>query len=399
MSEVISYPILRTVPPAPPAILEQLRLEGPLAKVRLWDGSDAWVVTRYKDIRAVLTDKRFSESPRSPGYPTTSAARKALVTGDSLMPQTQGEHHLRLRRVLTRVFTVKRVEAQRPIVRDIANRLIDEMIAERGVHDLLTRFALRVPMSIISKMMGIPNEDHAFLQEKSRLRIRLDVAPDVPLDATRAMAEYFSRALHERESHPTDADDILTRFARDHVATGELSHDEAVNLAYQVVQGGHETTGNTIALGTLMLMQRPEQLAALLNAPALVKGAVQEMLRYQTVVQHSTARVAVEDALVGGQMVRKGEGVFALFVAGNQDPDAFPNPQKFDIQRNERSHLAFGFGVHQCIGQQLARLELQEVFSLLFKRLPGLRLAVPFDELKFRNMETNFGVESLPVTW
>jgi cytochrome P450 len=370
-----------------------------LAKVRLWDGSDAWVVTRYKDIRAVLTDKRFSESPRSPGYPTVSAARKALVTGDSLMPQTQGEHHLRLRRVLTRVFTVKRVEAQRPIVKDIANRLIDDMIAEGGVHDLLTRFALRVPMSIISKMMGIPNEDHAFLQEKSRLRIRLDVAPNVPLDATRAMAEYFSRALHEREKNPTDADDILTRFARDHIATGELTHDEAVNLAYQVVQGGHETTGNTIALGTLMLMQRPEQLAALLNDPALVKGAVEEMLRYQTVVQHSTARVAVEDALVGGHLVRKGEGLFALFVAGNQDPEAFPDPQKFDIQRNERSHLSFGFGVHQCIGQQLARLELQEVFSLLFNRLPNLRLAVPFDELKFRNMETNFGVDSLPVTW
>jgi cytochrome P450 len=399
MSEIVTYPILRTTPPEPPAILKELRLEGPLARVRTWDGNLAWVVTRFKDVRAVLTDKRFSESPRSPGYPTFSAARKALVTGDSLLPQTQGEHHLRLRRILTRVFAVKRVEAQRPIVRDIATRLIDELITAGGPVDLVSKFAMRVPMITISGMLGLPDEDHEFLQEKSRLRIRLDVAPSVPLEATRAMAEYFDRVLREREQSPSEADDILSRFARDHIATGEMTHEEAVNVAYQLVQGGHETTANTIALGTLQLIQNPDQLQALLAEPALVKGAVEEMLRYQTVVQHSIARVAIEDAQIGGEWVRKGEGIFALLTAADHDPEAFPEPERFNIRRAERNHVAFGFGVHQCIGQQLARMELQEVFSTLFQRLPGLRLAVPFEELKFRSNETNFGVDSLPLTW
>jgi cytochrome P450 len=399
MSETVRYPIVRSEPPAPPAIVAKLRLQGPLAKVQLWDGSSAWVVTRYKDVRAVLLDKRFSESPKSPGYPTTSPARKALVTGDSMMPQTQGEHHLRLRRVLTRVLSVKRVEAQRPKVREVANRLIDAMIADGGPANLVTKFALRVPMITISGMLGIPDKDHEFLQEKSRARIRLDVAPHVPLEATRAMAEYFTRLLEERALNPSDADDILSIFARDQIANGELTLAEAVNLAYQLVQGGHETTANTIALGTLQLLQNPDQLQALIKDPTLAKSAVEEMLRYQTVVQHSIARVAVEDAQVGGEWVRKGEGVFALLVAADHDPEAFPEPQRFNIQRTERNHLAFGFGVHQCIGQQLARLELQEVFSLLFRRLPTLKLAVPFEQLKFRGMETNFGVEELPVIW
>lgn len=399
MAETQSYPILRSCPLSPPDEYAKFRLEGPLTKVRLWNGSDAWLVTRFKDVRSVLLDKRFSESPETPGYPMLSPARAALVEGDTFMTHTTGDDHSQLRRALAREMSLKRVEAQRPVARQIMNDLIDEMISRGGPIDLVSHLALQLPMRVISGMLGVPYEDHEFFEENSNLRVALDVPPHVPLEATRQMAEYFSDLLSKLEADPGDGDDLLTRLARDHVNTGALTHKQAVNLAYTLVQGGHETTANMIALGTLLLMRNPDQLGAILSDPGLVNGAVEEMLRYTTILQLGMARVAREDAEVGGQIVRKGEGLFVMLISANHDPDAFQNPDKFDVSRCERNHVAFSYGVHQCAGQQLARMELQEVFALLFQRLPNLRLAVPFEELKFKHQNIVFGVDKLPVIW
>jgi cytochrome P450 len=273
------------------------------------------------------------------------------------------------------------------------------MIAHGGPVDLVSSLALQLPMRVIAGLLGVPYEDHAFFQENSNLRVALDVPPHVPLEATRQMAEYFSRLLTVLEANPGTGDDLLTRFARDHINTGAITHKQAVNLAYTVVQAGHETTANMIALGVLLLMRDPDQLQAILADPSLVNGAVEEMLRYLTILQLGMARVAREDAEVGGQLVRKGEGLFVMLISANHDPDAFPNPEVFNVSRCERNHVAFSYGVHQCAGQQLARMELQEVFSVLFQRLPNLRLAVPFQELTFKNQNIVFGVDKLPVTW
>lgn len=399
MPDVQSYPILRSCPLSPPDEYAKFRLEGPLTKVSLWNGSDAWLVTRFKDVRSVLLDKRFSESPTTPGYPMLSPARAALVEGDTFMTHTMGDEHNRLRRALARELTVKRVEAQRPIARRIVNDLIDEMIAHGGPMDLVSHLALQLPMKVISGMLGVPYADHEFFEENSNLRVALDVPPHVPLEATREMAEYFSRLLTRLEADPGPGDDLLTRFARDHINTGAITHKQAVNLAYTLVQGGHETTANMISLGTLLLMRNPDQLQAILADPALVNGAVEEMLRYTTILQLGMARVAREDVEVGGQLIRKGEGLFVMLISANHDPDAFARPETFDVTRCERNHVAFSYGVHQCAGQQLARMELQEVFSLLFQRLPNLRLAVPFEELRFKHQSIVFGVEKLPVLW
>jgi cytochrome P450 len=399
MTDIQSYPILRSCPLSPPAEYSNFRLEGPLTKVRLWNGSSVWLVTRYKDARSVLLDKRFSESPETPGYPTLSPARAALVAGDTFMTHTRGDEHNRLRRALARELSVKRVEAQRAIARQITNDLIDQMIARGGIVDLVSHLALQVPMRVISGMLGVPYEDHEFFEQKSTLRVALDLPPHVPLEATREMAEYFSRRLKILEANPGAGEDILTRFARDHINTGAITHKQAVNLAYTLVQAGHETTANTIALGALLLMRNPDQLRAIMADPGLINGTVEEMLRYTSIVQLGMARVALEDLEVGGQPVQKGDGLFVMLISANHDSEVFQNPEAFNVSRCERNHIAFSFGVHQCAGQQLARMELQEVFSLLFQRLPNLRLAVPFEELKFKHQSMVFGIDRLPVVW
>lgn len=399
MNAVMDFPVKRSSPLDPPGIYENLRLEGPLAKVRLWNGQEAWLVTRYPDVRSVLLDKRFSESPLTPGYPMLSPAREALVEGDKLITQTQGEEHARLRRVLSRELTVKRVEAQRATARQTVHDLIDAMIAAGSPADLVKYLALQLPMRVISDMLGVPYEDHEFLEENSVRRVALDVEPHVPLDATREMAAYFDKLLRKFEQDPGDSDTILARIARDHVGSGAISHAEGVNLAYTMVQAGHETTANMISLGLLLLLRHPEQRAAMEADRTLVKSAVEEMLRYTTILQLGMARVATEDVEIGGQMVRKGEGLFAMLISANHDPETFPEPERFDITRPARNHVAFSYGVHQCAGQQLARMEMQEVFAVLFDRLPGIRLAVPFEELRFKHKNIVFGVEALPVTW
>lgn len=246
-------------------------------------------------------------------------------------------------------------------------------------------------------MLGVPYEDHGFFQENSNRRIALDLPPHVPVEATKEMRRYFGRLLKERMAGT--GDDLLTRIARDHIATGAISHEEGELLAYTLVQAGHETTANVIALGVLLLMQNPDQLKALLADPGLVNSAAEEMLRFTTVLQFGMARAALEDVEIGGQVVRKGEGLFAMLISANHDPEVFPNPEVFDVSRCQRNHVAFSYGVHQCAGQQLARMELQEVFSRLFQRLPGLRLAVPFEALRFKHQNVVFGVETLPVVW
>jgi cytochrome P450 len=399
MTELPNFPLLRSSPLDPPPELHDFRLEGPLTKVKMWNGSEAWLVTRFQDVRAVLVDKRFSESPAAPGYPMLSPARAALVASDTFMTHVQGEEHSALRRVLSRELGVKRVEAQREATRQLVNELIDDVVAKGGPLDLVQHFAMPLPMRVISRMLGVPYRDHEFFEQNSNLRVALHVPPNVPVEATRALADYFSVILKRKEQEPGDEDDILTRLAREHIGTGAITHKQAVNLAYTLVQAGHETTGNQISLGVLLLLRNRDQLQAIIDDKSLVKGAVEEMLRYSTILQLGMVRAALEDVEVGGRLIQKGEGVFVMLASANHDPDAFLHPEKFDVTRPERNHVAFSYGIHQCAGQQLARMELQEVFSTLFQRLPNLRLAVPFEELRFKHANITFGVEQLPVVW
>ena len=248
-------------------------------------------------------------------------------------------------------------------------------------------------------MLGIPHEDREYFQQRSKTKLDLSVAPAVSIKATQEMRAFLDRLYGEKLKDAADGRDPISRLITTQVIPGHMTREEAVAMIDLVLIAGHETTSNMITLGTLSLLMHPEQKDQVVADPTLVKGAVEEMLRFHTILQFKGERVALEDVEVGGQLIRKGEGVLALINAANRDPEKFPDPDKFDIHRNPRHHVAFGFGVHQCLGQPLARVELQSVFSLLFQRLPTLELAVPLEKLDFNAAAAVYGLHSLPVTW
>ncbi|MEU3186009.1 cytochrome P450 [Streptomyces sp. NPDC006923] len=377
----------------PPALREQQKA-GPLTRVRLWDGSTPWLVTRYADQRALMADPRVSADITRPGYPSPAASRSNSI-GFILMDDPE---HARLRRMVTAPFTIKRVEALRPRVQRIVDDLIDGMLAGSGPVDLVEEFALPVPSLVICELLGVPYADHEFFQDNSKKIINRDATTEERGAAHGRLLDYLDALVAQKRARP--ADDLLSRLA-ERVTAGELSQVEAARIGVLLLIAGHETTANMIALGTLALFQHPEELAALRETedPKLVAGAVEELLRYLHITHSGRRRVALEDIEVAGQVIRAGEGLVIPNDIGNRDPDAFPDPDRLDLHRDARHHVAFGFGVHQCLGQPLARMELQVVYATLYRRVPTLRLAAALEDIPFKHDGSVYGVYELPVTW
>jgi cytochrome P450 len=380
----------------PPPDLRDLQKEGPLAKVRLEDGSAAWLVTRYADQRAVLGDPRVSADPDSPVYPNAAASggggsKMSFILMDD-------PEHARLRRMVTASFAVKRVATMRPAIQKIVDDLIDDLLAGPKPVDLVEAFALPVPSLVICELLGVPYSDHDFFQDNSNVIIRRTSTSEERAAAAGTLFGYLDGLMGEKLAHP--AEDVLSNLAG-RVEAGELTRQDAAQMGILLLIAGHETTANMIALGTLALLQHPDQLALLRDSddPKLVASAVEELLRYLHITHNGRRRVALEDIEVAGQVVRAGEGLIMANDIGNRDPDAFPDPDRLDIARDARHHVAFGFGVHQCVGQPLARVELQVVYSTLYKRIPTLRLATDLDQIQFKHDGAVYGVYELPVTW
>ncbi|GAB3568789.1 cytochrome P450 [Amycolatopsis endophytica] len=371
----------------------------PVTRVRSWDGSTPWLVTRYEDQRAALADPRVSADSTLPGYPSTSpgiAARRSRARTFIAMDDPE---HARLRRMVTAPFAVKRVEALRPAVQRIVDDLIDGMLAGPKPVDLVTAFALPVPSLVICALLGVPYEDHEFFQENSRVLVHRDTTPEEGVAAQERLIGYLDGLVQRKLADP--ADDLLSELATRRVATGELTRREAAVLGQLMLVAGHETTANMIALGTLALLEHPDQLALLRETedPKLVAGAVEELLRYLTIVHLGRRRVALEDIEIGGRTIRAGEGLILANDLGNRDGTQFADPDRLDVRRDARRHIAFGFGVHQCLGQPLARVELQVVYGTLYRRIPALRLATGLDRVRFKHDGAVYGVYELPVTW
>jgi cytochrome P450 len=400
MDQLPSFPMTRC-PFAPPAQYAQLREESPVSRVVLPDGKTAWLVTRYEDVRAVLGDNRFSTNPSTPGYPFIAPARAALLMNES--PRTflrlDPPEHSKGRRLLTMEFTVKHIDAMRPSIQKLVDGLLDELVRKGPPADFFVDFALQVPTIVISNILGVPREDEEFFIERSKAKLDLSAAPDVPVKAGADMRAYLEKLIQKKEAERETGDDLITRLLNNQVATGHITRDDLLALVELLIIAGHETTANTMALGALSLLQHPEQKEALIADPGLTNSAVEEILRYHTPVQYNGPRAALEDVEIGGQLIRKGEGVLAMISSANRDPEVFDDPDTFNIRRQSLRHIAFSYGVHQCIGQPLARAELQIVFSTLFQRLPRLSLAVPVSELPFKYNAFVFGVDSMPVTW
>ncbi|MGI3201407.1 cytochrome P450 [Streptomyces sp. GLT-R25] len=387
-------------PFAPPPAVEELRQQNPISKVRIWDGSTPWMITGHALQRALLTDPRVSANDKSPGnFPFVTAYRQQIAKyTPELIVNTDAPEHTRLRRMVNGPFLVKRIEAMRAPIQKIVDGLIDDMLAGPNPADLLTALALPVPSLVISELLGVPYADHEFFQENSSLALDRAAAPEDSRAASTALSTYLDDLLGKKLTDP--GDDVLSEMAG-RVTAGEMSRSEAVHMGVAMLIAGHETTATMISLGTLVLLENPEQLALVRDSedPKVVAGAVEELLRYLSIVQVGLRRVATEDIEIGGQVIRAGDGLIVDLHAANWDPEAFPGPDQVDVTRPARKHNAFGYGPHQCLGQSLARLELQIVYSTLYRRVPTLRLATSVEELEFDHSGTTYGVASLPVTW
>jgi cytochrome P450 len=399
MPAATRFPIPRGCPMHPPAEYARFRMDQPLTAVTLYDGSTAWLITRFRDVRQALGDDRRSAVPYRPDFPKLTPTKDALYAFE---PPTffrmDPPDHGRYRGMLASHFAFTATAAWRGRIQGIVDRLIDDMLASGPPTDFVAAFASPLPSVVITEMLGVPYADHHFFEERTKARLDLNSDMETVIQAGREMLGYIDRLLTEREQAPDD-DGLLSRLVIEQIRPGHLSHEMAVPMAELMLRGGHETTASQIAMGLLTLLQHPDQLRLVQDDPALVKPAVEEMLRFNTIVQHVGARVAIADLEIGGQTIRKGEGVYALISAANRDPKRFDDPDRFDVTRKVNPHLAFGFGTHGCIGQLLARAELQIAFTSLLARLPGLALAVPEAEIEYKSDFFVYGPHRLPITW
>lgn len=391
---VIPRPRAAGCPLAPPPEFAEWRESSGLRRV-LWQGRPTWVVSRYEDIRASLVDPRLSAET------IKSRLRATGVTGEMpvIFARIDDPEHNRLRRMMTRDFTWRRAEAMRPQVQELVDRFLDTMIDGGPPADLVRDFALPVPSLVVSQLLGVPYEDHEFFQHHSTVGLDSRSTEDEKAAAIAAVFGYMWELVERKEREP--GDDLISRLLTDYVATGELSRETATMNAMILLQAGHETTASMIALGTIALLERPDtfELLARTDDAVVTANVIEELMRYLTIVHSQVDRVATEDLELGGESIRAGDFLLMNLPAANWDPDFVENPEDFDAARNPKGHLGFGFGVHQCIGQHLARVEMQIALSTLARRLPGLALAAPADQLRFQNEQEIYGIAELPITW
>jgi cytochrome P450 len=305
--------------------------------------------------------------------------------------------HTQARRSVVGEFTVRRMNALKPRIQQIVDEHIDAMLAGPQPADLVKDLALPVPSLVICEQLGVPYEDHDFFQDRSRKLLHHELAADERLRAADEFRAYLDELVRKKEEDPTD--DLIGRQVLKQRETGQGDHEDIVSIALILLLAGHETTANQISLGTLAILRHPDLREQLASAPEAIPDAVEELLRCLSITDFITSRVTKEDVELGGVVIPAGEGVTALAGSANHDPEVFACPEKLDLTRGSRHHVAFGYGAHQCIGQNLARLELQITYETLFRRLPGLRLAVPYEELTYRDDSAIYGLHELPVTW
>jgi cytochrome P450 len=400
VTELPVFPMARTTPFDPPAEFAALAARGPVSRGVTPIGQPIWLVTGHEHVRRILTDPRISSSQRLPGYPAFSEvspeAREAQARfGESLLNSDPPEHTDR-RRMLITEFTVRRVQALRPRIQEIVDDRIDAMLAGDRPTDLFADLALPVPSLVICELLGVPYEDRDFFQTRSKRLLSNETPPLERREVNAELMQYLDQLVSAKQAYPTD--DLLGRLVERNRETEVFSHELLVGLATLLLIAGHETTSNVISLGTLALLQHPAQLAALRADESLVPTAVEELLRYVSIVE-AGFRVAIEDIEIEGTVIKAGDGVIALAGSANRDKAAFEEPDGLDITRAARHHVSFGYGIHQCLGQNLARMELDIVFRTLFQRIPELRLAVPLAEVPFKDDSVIYGLHRLPVTW
>jgi cytochrome P450 len=408
----VSLPLPRACPFHVPPDYDRLRGETGLAAAELPGGSVTWLVTRLDDARAALSAPGFTADrsdpafpmpqgrpappPGTPRPPLTPAGRRARSRGASLIGMDPPDHTA-ARRAVIGEFTARRVQSLRPRIQQIVDERIDAIVAGGPPADLVTALSLPVPSEVICELLGVPYARHEFFQSRSMMLLSHGVPPEQRFEALRELFGFLDELVSAEEAGP--GDNLLGRQVRRREPGGDDDHRDLVSLAFLLLVAGHETTANMISLGVLAVLRDPAPLMAAVTDPRRAPGAVEELLRYFSIADTGTGRIALEDTEIGGTLIRAGEGVIVSLLAANHDPAVFPDPGTLDPARRIRQHVAFGSGPHQCIGQSLARAELEIVYRTLFRRIPALRLAVPLDELAVKDDAFVYGLHELPVTW
>jgi len=396
MAETITYPQARTCPYRPPHGYTELTTQGPLHRVELYDGKLGWVVTRYAEARALLSDPRLSSNRTDPNFPLISSRGAAVRSQPPAFIGMDEPEHGYYRRMTIPEFTVKRINELRPRIEEIVDRAARRLRAAGPPADLVVNYAVPIPSLVICEILGVPYSDHEFFEDASRRLMRSATEEEVVAPRTELL-EYLDSLVEAAIENPRPG--LIGRLANGELARGEMSREYLTGTAMLLLVAGHETTASMITLGTVLLLEHPDQLAEFRADPDTVPGVVEELLRYASVADTAGVRVATADIDIADQRIRAGEGVLIPNGPANFDPAMFPEPEEFDIHRGSRKHNAFGYGVHQCLGQNLARLELQIALPLLFERFPTLRLGTPATELRPCRADTIQGLDELTVTW
>jgi cytochrome P450 len=385
----------------PHAVYRALREERPVVRARTPAGLSVWLVTRYDDARKALADPRLSkDSTRFAALLDrhTVAPERRVAFAQELahhMLSSDPPDHTRLRKLVSRAFTARAIAGMRPRIEQIAAGLAEDMAAGPVEVDLLDRFAFPLPMSVICELLGVPAIDRMAFRSWSNTLLASDDAAAQRSSAAAAMAEYLVALVADKRARP--GDDMLSAIVAAAEDADRLSADEAVAMAFLLLVAGHETTVNLIGNGMLALLRHPARRAELRTDPDLVPRAVEEFLRFDGPVDLATFRHTIEPVEIAGTAIPAGEIVLVALASANRDPDRFPAADQLDLGRDTSGHLAFGFGIHHCLGAPLARLEADVAFRALLDRFPGMALATDPDQLTWRPSLLIRGLTRLPV--
>jgi cytochrome P450 len=421
----LPLPLARPGPFAVPDGYHRVRETPGLATAELPGGALTWLVTRLEEARAALAAPEFSTDRSDPAFPLpqqrprpagagprpnlTPAERRFRARGASLIGMDPPDHTT-ARRAVIGEFTARPVQALRPRIQQIVDERIAALRAAGPPADLVSLLSLPVPSQVICELLGVPYEQHEFFQSRSTALLTHRVPAEQRFEALGELFRFLDELVTAQEESP--GENLLGRQVVARGAAGDYDHRDLVSLAFLLLVAGHETTASMISLGALAVMAyeddgaglRAADLRAAVTDPDRGPQAVEELLRYFSIADIGTGRFALSEASIGGTTVRPDEGVIVSLLAANHDPAQFPDPDRLDPARPDqgrgvRRHVAFGYGPHQCLGQSLARAELDIVYRTLFTRLPGLRLAVPLDKLPVKDDGFVYGLYELPVIW
>ena len=380
----------------------RLRSTAPVHRAALPDGRGVWLITRYDDVLAVLKDERFVKDWRKVMTPEqldqVPAIPEVMKPLSRNMLDTDPPDHERLRALVSKAFTPRLIERMRGRVQAITDALLDT-VEGQGEMDLIDDYAFPLPVTVIAELLGVPSEDRDRFRQWSDAAVSGNATQEymekILIPHMQAFTDYLLAMFEEKRKNPKD--DLVSALVQAEEAGDKLSEDELLGMVFLLLIAGHETTVNLIGNGVLALLEHPEQLRRLRDDPSLIKSAVEELLRYDGPVETSTERFAGEDVAIGGTIIPKGEMVLVVIAAADRDPERFPEPDTLDIARMENKHLAFGKGIHHCLGAPLARMEGQIAIGTLIERMPSLRLKGSPDSLSWRPGMVLRGLKALPV--